>query len=157
MKKLGKVIFCYAILLFAIPWFYWTYNIIEIVKFRGFNFNIIIPQTINYIHHPFVLVFTLVALICLISSVGILKSKKWGRIVGICIMSLIALFSFGFNVFSLYCLYVYLFKGGSGGMASMVEGIFGFIIGPLIFILILFPSLLFLYFLTRSKVKEQFR
>lgn len=48
-------------------------------------------------------------------------------------MSLIALLSFGFNVFSSYCLYVYLSKGGSGGMASMVEGIFGFIIGPLVF------------------------
>jgi hypothetical protein len=110
----------------------------------------------NYIRHPFVLIFTFVALVCLISSVGILKSKKWGRISGISIMTLIALFSFSFNVFSSYCLYVYL-SGGSGGMASMVEGIFGFIIGPLVFILILLPSLLFLYFLTRLKVKEQFK
>lgn len=153
MKKLGNAILWHAILLFTIPWFYWTYNIIEIVRFRGFNFNIITSQTINYIRHPFVLVFTLVALVCLISSVGILKSKNWGRVVGICIMSLIALFSFGFNVFSSYCLYVSL-SGGSGGMASMVEGIFGFIIGPLVFILILLPSLLFLYFLTRPHHKR---
>ncbi len=154
MKKLGKGIFWYAILLFTIPWFYWTYNIIGIVKFRGFNLNIITFQTIHYIRHPFVLIFTFVALVCLISSVGILRSKKWGRIAGICIMSLIALLSFSFNVLSSYCLYIYLSKGGSGGMASMVEGIFGFIIGPLVFILVLLPSLLFLYFLTRPKVKE---
>ena len=153
VEKTGKVMLWYTLLIFAIPWLYWIYNITEIISFRKSPWRIIVSQTSYYVRHPFVIVFSVLSLVYLITSIGIKKLKNWGRVTSICITSFTALLSLLFCGFSLWGLF---FARGQG-MDDMVYGIFVFLISPLVFLLISWPNLLFLYSLTRPKVKEQFK
>jgi len=153
VEKMGKIMLWYTLLIFTIPWLYWIYHITEIMSFGKSPWKIISFQTPYYVRHPFVIIFSVLSVAYLIASIGIKKFKNWGRVTSICIMSLTALLSLLFCGFSLWGLF---FVRGQG-MVSMVYDIFGLVISPLVFIFISWPNLLFLYSLTRPKVKEQFR
>jgi len=149
VNTLGKLISYYSLLLFVTPWIYWLYHLIEVeFKTSVYDFH-------EFIRHPIILLIEGMSLIYLCSGIGIYKFKNWCRIVSIIITALMALLSLGFWIISLCSLYEYFFIPGD--MDTMVNGIFGFIIGPLVLVVVLLPTLLFLYCLTRSKVKEQFK
>lgn len=153
VEEMGKIMLRYTLLIFAIPWLYWIYNITEIMSFQKSPWKIIASQTSYYVRHPFVIIFSVLSVAYLIPGIGIKKLKNWGKVTSICITSIIALLSLLFCGFSV----LGLFFARGQGMDDMVYGIFAFVISPLVFLLVSWPNLLFLYSLTRPKVKEQFR
>ncbi len=94
---------------------------------------------VRMIMSPIPLSTLLPGLIYLVAGLGILRMKKWGRLLAI-------YFSILFLLFMLYVVVVVAFEDPAG-----IE------MPPLVFIMQFWPSLSFLIFLSLPKVKEQFK
>lgn len=95
------------------------------------------------------LLFFAICLVYLTSSIGLLKHKNWGRVLGVCATSIMAVLSFGYWLYIGYSDYANPTWIDSPGA--------GFVFGLTVLIIPIFlPSLIFLIILTRPKVKALF-
>ena len=81
-----------------------------------------------------------------VSSIGIIMRKKWGRIFGICVAGIAAVWSTGSSVYAIYEEFLY-----NVGERWAFLGLF------YLLIFVILPSLFLLIILNLPKIKEQFR
>ncbi len=112
-----------------------------------FNFkNLPLFYRVRMVMRPVCLITLLPGLIYLIASVGILRMKNWSRLLVIYFSILLLLLIFYVAI----CII-------PGIIRRDFEGSAGIGLLPLILIIPLLPSLLFLIFFSLPKVKEQFK
>jgi hypothetical protein len=143
-ERLGKTMLWYALIIFALPWISWVYNLIYITANTKSPLHIVAIKNIDNINLPFVFVFSGIALAYLISSVGISKLKKWGVAFGI-LMAILALSLSAIFLLISLCGFIFL----QGDKYKMMFSALTFGIGPLVLFLLLWPNALILYCLTR--------
>ena len=112
-----------------------------------FNFkNLPLFYRVRMVMRPVCLITLLPGLIYLIASVGILRMKNWSRLLIIY-----------FSILLLLLIFYVAISIIPGIIRRDFEGPAAIGLLPLVLIIPLLPSLLFLIFFTRPKVKEQFK
>lgn len=148
VKRLGMVMLCYTPFIFILS------ETLPVQRAMYSHHKSFLDCIIYYLSNP-IIIFSLVYFIV---CIGILKYKNWGRILGICTTGLISVFSFWIWIVSLVCFYFYLsIPGITENKELPASQELALTVGPMFFIVLLCPFLLFLYSLFSAKVKEQFK
>ncbi|MFZ5799780.1 MAG: hypothetical protein ACOY3D_00155 [Candidatus Omnitrophota bacterium] len=148
MKKqsvgIAMLVYC---LVFATPFLLWA---ISYGKSPKQIINDAIYYTRVYKIFPVVMFFSIAWLFYLVSSIGILSSKNWGKVLGIWATGVMTIWAFGYWLFGIYNDIVnpVILSGSPARGFGSFMGFF------LVIVPIGLPSLVFFILLFRSQSKE---